>query len=71
MVVKRIRSSINAPRGLTNREKIIFKDNGGNKLYAKKGVTTGCQFSAKNAEGRYVDEQGIRVLMRRWNNQRR
>lgn len=69
--VKRVRSSIPAPRGLTTRPKIIFTDNGGNKLYAKRGDTTGCQFHAKNAQGNYVDEKGVRTLMQRWNRMRR
>ena len=69
--VKRIRSTIPAPRGLTNREKVIYTDRAGNKLYAKNGVTTGCQFSAKNANGNYVNESGVRTLMRVWNRTRR
>ena len=70
--IKKIKSTIPIPRNLTNRERLIYKDSGGNRLYAKKGTRgEDAQFSAKNQDNRYVNLKGVQLLMRSWSRSRK
>jgi hypothetical protein len=67
---KMVKSAIPPPRGLTGAARIIFKDSGGNRLFAKRKPDGIVQYSAKNAENKLVCRAGVTTLMKRWNRQR-
>lgn len=63
--IRRVRMSGIVPTKLTSRERMVYEDRAGNRLYAKKAddPRNKVQWSAKNAEGRYVREKDVISLV--------